>query len=169
MLRKLRVGVFLVHNMYAKITIWKKNNEFFENVATWKHLGTALTNQNCVYGEIKSRTCSGNACYPSVQKLSSSRLPSKGIKDSNTRSYHFSCCLTDVWKSASHLCCLSCAHSYIHRINQRMRSIKYNKTQITKYNSLQVSQSYMFRHRSAILRESTRTKEYKSDTQIPFF
>jgi hypothetical protein len=79
-------------------------------VATWKHLETALTNQNCVYGEIKSRTCSGNACYPSVQKLSSSHLLSKYIKDSKTQSYNFSCCLTDVWNFVSHLCHLSVRH-----------------------------------------------------------
>jgi hypothetical protein len=38
---------------------------------------------------------------------------------------------------------------------------------LTKHNSLHVSNSYMFWHRSAILKESARTKKYKSDTQIP--
>jgi hypothetical protein len=46
----------------------------------------------------------------------------------------------------------------IHSTDQRQYSIKCNKTQIIKDNSWQVSNSYMFRHRTAILRESTRTK-----------
>ena len=33
---------------------------------------------------------------------------------------------------------------------------------LLKYNSWQVSNSYMFRHQDAILRDSSRTKEYKS-------
>ena len=37
-----------------------------------------------------------------------------------------------------------------------MQSIKYNKIQIIKNNSWQLSNSYMFWHQSAILRESTR-------------
>jgi hypothetical protein len=42
-------------------------------------LGTALTNQNSIQEEIKSRLKSGNACYHSVQDLLSSRLISKNI------------------------------------------------------------------------------------------
>ena len=41
---------------------------------------------------------------------------------------------------------------------------KYNKMQIIIYNTWQVSNAYMFPHRCAILRESTRTKEYQSNT-----
>jgi hypothetical protein len=36
-------------------------NELFENVATFKYLGTTLTNKNDIYDEIKSRLNSGNA------------------------------------------------------------------------------------------------------------
>jgi hypothetical protein len=42
-------------------------NEWFENVATFKHLWTTLTNQNDIHDEIKSRLNSGNACCNSVQ------------------------------------------------------------------------------------------------------
>ena len=46
----------------------------------FKHLGTTLTNQNSIQEEIKGILRSGNACYPSVQSLLSSRLLFKNLK-----------------------------------------------------------------------------------------
>jgi hypothetical protein len=43
-------------------------------------LGTALTDQNCIHEEIKSRLNSGNACYRAVQNLLSSCLLSRNVK-----------------------------------------------------------------------------------------
>jgi len=56
------------------------DNSTFERVEEFKYLGTTLTNQNSIPEEIKSRLRSGNACYHSVQNLSSSRLLFKNLK-----------------------------------------------------------------------------------------
>jgi hypothetical protein len=55
-------------------------NSCFERVEDFQYLGTALTNENSIQEEIKSRLKPGNACYHSVQKLLSSSLLSKNIK-----------------------------------------------------------------------------------------
>jgi hypothetical protein len=49
-------------------------------VAQFEYLGTTITNRNLIKEEIKGRLNSSNACYHSVQNLSSSRLLSKNIK-----------------------------------------------------------------------------------------
>ena len=46
----------------------------------FKYCGTALTNQNSIQEEIKSRLKSGNACCHLVQNLLSSSLLSKNLK-----------------------------------------------------------------------------------------
>jgi hypothetical protein len=51
----------------------------FENVAEFRYLGTAVTNQSLIQDEIKMRLNSGNASYYSVQKLLSFRLLSKNV------------------------------------------------------------------------------------------
>ena len=58
----------------------KTDNSSYERVEEFKYLGTTLTNQISIQGDIKSRLKSGNACYLSVQNpLSSSQL-SKNLK-----------------------------------------------------------------------------------------
>jgi hypothetical protein len=54
-------------------------NEFLGNVAEFKHLGSTVTNQNCIYKE-NNRLNLGNGCYHSVQSLLSSCLLSKNVK-----------------------------------------------------------------------------------------
>jgi hypothetical protein len=49
-------------------------------VEEFEYLGTAVTNQNTIQEEIRSRLKSGNACHRSVQNPSSSSLLSKNLK-----------------------------------------------------------------------------------------
>ena len=53
-------------------TATKEGNKSFESVAEFRYLGTALTDQNPVYEDIKSKLNLGSACYHSVQNLLSS-------------------------------------------------------------------------------------------------
>jgi len=55
-------------------------NKSYENVPKFKRLGTAVTNRNYIYEEIKSGLNSGSAWYHSVQCLLSPRLLSKNLK-----------------------------------------------------------------------------------------
>ena len=50
----------------------KIDSSSFEMVELFKYLGTALTNQNSLQEEIKSRLKSGKACHQSVKNLMSS-------------------------------------------------------------------------------------------------
>jgi len=52
----------------------KTDDSSFEMAEEFKYLGTTLTNENSIQGEIKSRFKSGNGCYHSVQNLLSSSL-----------------------------------------------------------------------------------------------
>jgi hypothetical protein len=58
----------------------KIRNRSLEIVAKFKYLGITLTDQNCIYEEIKSRLNSGNSFYHSVHSLLSSRLLSRNVK-----------------------------------------------------------------------------------------
>ena len=58
----------------------KIDNSSFDRAEEFIYLGTALTNQNSIQEEIKSRLKSRNACYHLVQNLLSSSLLSRILK-----------------------------------------------------------------------------------------
>jgi hypothetical protein len=60
-------------------------NRSLENVAKFRYLGTAVTNQNLIQADITRRLKSGSACYCSVQNLVSSCLLSE------CKNYNFAC------------------------------------------------------------------------------
>jgi hypothetical protein len=62
------------HTHSIQIANWS-----FEDVEKFKYLGTTQTDQNYMHEESKGRISSGNACYLSVQRLSSSRLLSRNV------------------------------------------------------------------------------------------
>jgi len=64
----------------GRIQSMKIDNSSIERVERFKYLGTTLTNQISIQGEIKRRLKLGNACYYSVQNLLPSRLLSKNFK-----------------------------------------------------------------------------------------
>ena len=51
----------------------------YEEVKTFKYLGSLVTNQNSIQEEIKCRIKAGKSCYYSDQTLLSSRLLSKNL------------------------------------------------------------------------------------------
>jgi hypothetical protein len=55
-------------------------NKSCERVAEFKYLGSSLTGQHCIYGEIRGRLNSGNAFYHAVQNPLSSFLLSRNVK-----------------------------------------------------------------------------------------
>ena len=72
--------MFMPRNQNAGRHRSKINNNSFWTVEELKYLGTAITDQNCIKEEIKSRFKSGNACCHSVQYLLYSSLLYKNLK-----------------------------------------------------------------------------------------
>jgi hypothetical protein len=58
----------------------KTDNSSSERLEQFRYMGTTLTNQSSIQGEIKSRLKSGNSCYHLVQNVLSSSLLTKNLK-----------------------------------------------------------------------------------------
>jgi hypothetical protein len=67
------------HQNAGQNRVIKIDDRCFENLAQFKYLRTAITNQNLIEEEIKRRLNSGNGCYHSVQNLLSSHLLCKSF------------------------------------------------------------------------------------------
>ena len=65
---------------FVEVLLPKIGSNSYEKVETFKYLGSLLTNQNSIQGEIKCRLKAGNSCYYSVQTILSSQLLSKNLK-----------------------------------------------------------------------------------------
>jgi len=63
----------------GRIQSVRNDNNTFQRLEEFKYLRTTLTNHS-LPEEIKSRLTLGNACYPSVKNILSSRLLSKNLK-----------------------------------------------------------------------------------------
>jgi predicted solute-binding protein len=69
----------------------KTANRALENVAELKYMRMRVTNQNLIQEEIKMRINSCNACYHSVQKLSSYFLLPRNVKIKILKKNSFAC------------------------------------------------------------------------------
>jgi hypothetical protein len=75
----------------------KLTNRCFEKVAQFKYLEKTVTNQNLIQEEIKRRLNSGNACYHSVEKLSSRLSKKISITIYETIKLYVVLCECETW------------------------------------------------------------------------
>jgi hypothetical protein len=79
----------------------KVTQRSFENVEKFRYLGMAVTDQNLINEEIKSRLNSGNACSHSIQNILSPHILSKNakMKTFKTIILHVVLCGCETWSS----------------------------------------------------------------------